>query len=100
MILPLLVLGRASVNRMSSGRAREPISFDTHLRNSSLRASWLVAAFERDEGGDGLAFEIVGAADYGGSATLGWATRADSTSMVPRRWPLTLMTSSTRPMSQ
>ena len=34
------------------------------------------------------------------SATLGWATSADSISAEPRRWPLTLMTSSTRPMSQ
>src|SRR5436853_3040696 len=36
MILPLLVLGSASVKRMSSGRARAPISFVTHLRSSSL----------------------------------------------------------------
>ena len=30
MILPLRVLGRNSVKRMSSGRAREPISFESH----------------------------------------------------------------------
>ena len=39
MILPLLVLGRASVNLMSSGRARLPISLATHFFNSSLRAA-------------------------------------------------------------
>ena len=31
------------------------------------------------------------------SATASWSTRADSISMVERRWPLTFMTSSTRP---
>ena len=34
------------------------------------------------------------------SATAGWSTSADSTSIVPIRWPATFITSSTRPMSQ
>ena len=34
------------------------------------------------------------------SVTLGWLTSALSTSIVERRWPLTLMTSSTRPRIQ
>ena len=34
------------------------------------------------------------------SATDGWSTRADSTSVVEMRWPDTFMTSSTRPSSQ
>ena len=34
------------------------------------------------------------------SATLGWSTRADSTSVVEMRWPDTFITSSTRPSSQ
>ena len=34
------------------------------------------------------------------SATLEWATRADSISAVPRRCPLTLITSSSRPIIQ
>ncbi len=46
------------------------------------------AGFEGDEDGDGLAFELVGFADSAASATEVWATSADSTSMVPRRWPL------------
>ena len=72
MILPLRVLGRASVKRISSGRAREPISLETHLRSSSFSSSTgLVAALERDEGGDGLALEVVGAADDGGFGDLG-----------------------------
>ena len=39
MILPLRVLGRASVNRMSSGRASAPISLTTCARNSSRSLS-------------------------------------------------------------
>ncbi len=34
------------------------------------------------------------------SATAGWSTRADSTSVVDTRWPDTFITSSTRPSSQ
>ena len=34
------------------------------------------------------------------SATAGWSTSADSTSVVETRWPETFMTSSTRPSSQ
>ena len=57
---------------MSSGRAREPISFDDPLAQLVFQCvGGLVAAFERDEGGDGLAFEIVGAADDGGFGDLG-----------------------------
>ena len=34
------------------------------------------------------------------SATAGWSTSADSTSVVEMRWPDTFITSSTRPSSQ
>ena len=34
------------------------------------------------------------------SATFGWETIADSTSAVESRWPDTLITSSTRPITQ
>ena len=34
------------------------------------------------------------------SATAGWSTSADSTSMVETRWPEMFMTSSIRPRSQ
>ena len=33
------------------------------------------------------------------SATVGWSTSADSTSVVEMRWPETFITSSTRPSS-
>ncbi len=33
------------------------------------------------------------------SATVSWATSDDSTSVVEMRWPLTFITSSTRPSS-
>jgi hypothetical protein len=56
-----------------------------------------LAAFERDEDGDGLALELVGRPTAAASATLGWLTRALSTSIVLRRWPETLITSSMRP---
>jgi hypothetical protein len=39
MILPLRVLGSASVKRMSSGLASDPISFATHARSSSFSSS-------------------------------------------------------------
>jgi hypothetical protein len=39
MILPDRVLGSASVKRISSGRASEPISFETHFRSSSFNCS-------------------------------------------------------------
>ena len=38
MILPLRVLGKASVKRISSGRAKGPISWPTHWRSSCWRA--------------------------------------------------------------
>src|ERR1035437_9666674 len=101
MILPERVLGRASVKRIPSGRAREPISFETHLRSSSLSASlgwYSLSSVTKAE--MACPFNSSGRPTTAASATLGWATRADSTSMVPRRWPLTLITSSTRPMSQ
>ncbi len=37
---------------------------------------------------------------HAASATFSWETIADSTSAVDRRWPETLITSSTRPMTQ
>ncbi|VXC59915.1 hypothetical protein ARTHRO9V_60001 [Arthrobacter sp. 9V] len=44
--------------------------------------------------------EVHDAPTTAASATDGWLTRADSISVVERRWPETFMTSSTRPRSQ
>ena len=50
MILPLRVFGSVSVKRMSSGLASAPISFATHLRNSSFSSvGGLSSLLERDE---------------------------------------------------
>src|SRR5262249_28053935 len=100
-ILPDLVLGSVSENRMSSGRASAPISFATHWRNSSLSAGLGVdpdptvtnAAIACPSPSSGLATTAA-------SATFGWPTSADSTSIVLSRWPETLITSSTRPNTQ
>ena len=74
MILPLRVLGRESVKRMSSGRARAPISLTTWARSSWRSASLGgLARLERDEGGDRLALQVVGLADDGGLGHLGVA---------------------------
>ena len=67
MIFPLRVLGRASVKRMSSGLARAPISFATHLRKFFFQfVGGLSALLQGDERGDRLTFDFVGTADHGG----------------------------------
>ena len=101
MILPLRVLGRESLKRTSSGFASDPISFATHCRNSSFNSGLgAVARLQRDERRDGLALQIVEPCHHRGFGHLGCATSADSTSMVLRRCPDTLITSSMRPMIQ
>ena len=66
MILPLRVLGRAPVKRMSSGWARAPISLRTCFLQLFSQRVVRLAALERDEHGDGFALELVGPADGGG----------------------------------
>ena len=61
----------------------------------------LEVALERHVGDDRLPGVLVGLADDGRLGHLAGATTiADSTSAVDRRWPETLMTSSTRPTIQ
>ena len=65
MILPLRVFGRASVNRMSSGRASAPMSL-RHVRLQFLLqlVARRDALLERDEADDPLALEVVRPADH------------------------------------
>ena len=53
-----------------------------------------------DVGIDALALDVVRIADHGGFGDLRMGDERAFTSAVPRRWPETLMTSSTRPVIQ
>jgi hypothetical protein len=101
MILPERVFGRSSAQITRLGRASLPIRLATCSRMSPIIASspsrspcsvtkavicWPVSS---------SCWPIT--AD---SATFSCDTIADSTSAVESRWPETLMTSSTRPMTQ
>ena len=60
MILPLRVLGSASVKRICSGLAKLPISCATHWRSSSPSSCVVpVALLQRDEAAHGLAGDLV-----------------------------------------
>ena len=101
MILPERVLGRSSVKTIEWGLAIFPIILATWSRSSSATDSsptWAplivtkatMASPTRASGRDTTA----------ASATVGWSTSADSTSVVETRWPDTFITSSTRPSNQ
>src|SRR5574337_1283789 len=98
MIFPLRVLGSVSVKRMSSGLAKAPISLATHFFSSSLSSLVGGTACSRVTKAQ-MACPLIssGRPTTAASATLSWATSADSTSIVLRRCPETLSTSSTRP---
>ena len=67
MILPLRVLGSASVKRISSGRAKLPISCATHWRSSLPSCVVIpVALLQRHEAAHGLAGDLVRLADHRG----------------------------------
>ena len=101
MILPERVFGRPGENWIWSGEA---IGADllAHMRDQLLAQllARLLAGHQRHVAVDALALDVVRIADHGGLGHLGWETSADSTSAVPRRWPETLITSSTRPVIQ
>jgi glutamate/tyrosine decarboxylase-like PLP-dependent enzyme len=101
MILPERVFGSSGVKTMLAGFAIAPIFVATWPRSSSsisiepsspplsvtyATIAWPVVASVRPQ--------------TAASATLGWSTSADSTSIVEMRWPETFITSSTRPSSQ
>ena len=101
MILPLRVFGKASVNRISSGRASAPISLTTWTLSScrsSSEGAWPVSSVTNAE----IPCPLIssGLPTTAASATFGWLTRALSISIVESRCPATLSTSSTRPRIQ
>ena len=65
MILPLRVLGKASVNRIMSGRAMAPISLTTCSRRTpSISSERFHASGQGDETGDSLPLELMGNAHH------------------------------------
>jgi hypothetical protein len=59
-----------------------------------------LALLERHERHERLTLQIVGPTHHGGLGDERCATSALSISAVPRRWPATFTTSSTRPITQ
>src|SRR5207249_3919451 len=101
MIFPLRVFGSFSVMYRSSGTAIGPISSRTCFRRSLFSASERFAPpFRTTYATRDCPFTGWGFPTTAASATFAWLTRADSTSIVPIRWPATLITSSIRPISQ
>ena len=101
MIFPERVFGRSSAKWIAFGRASLPILSATCSRSSAASSSPpAFAALGRDEGDDRLAGVLVGSADHRRLGDLSCETSADSTSIVERRWPETLITSSIRPTIQ
>ena len=89
------------MKRMSSGVAQGADLLADVLAQVFLQLFVGLAAFQRDEAADAFALDFVGAGRRRRlRRPLGWLTRALSISMVLRRWPATLSTSSTRPMTQ
>ena len=83
------------------GRAIGPIFVATCSRSSSPSSSVIaVSPFTVTKAM--IAWPVVSslAPTTAASATFGWSTSADSTSVVEMRWPETFITSSTRPSSQ
>ena len=103
MILPLRVLGRLSPKRMSFGLAIGPISLPTQSRSclAIALASSPVGRERFNTTKAQIASPVVssGRPTTAASATSSvQETSADSISIVPMRWPLTLSTSSMRPV--
>ena len=88
MILPLRVLGRSSVKMIVFGRAMAPIFVATCSRSSSpCSAVGSTPPFSVTKAM--IAWPVVSslAPTTAASATVGWSTSADSTSVVEMRWP-------------
>ena len=100
MILPERVFGRSSAQTIRLGRANLPIRSATVPRMPLELVGAVDVALQRHERADRLACLLVELADHGGLGDRSWATIADSTSAVERRWPETLTTSSMRPITQ
>ncbi len=105
MILPERVFGSSGTSMICRGLAIGPSVFATWLRSSAMScspASPAVSALPRGMTNATIACPVVGsvAPTTAASATDGWLTSADSTSVVEMLWPDTSITSSTRPSSQ
>ena len=103
MILPERVLGRLSPKRMSLGLAIGPISLPTQSRSclAMALASSPTGRERFSTTNAQIASPVVssGRPTTAASATSSvQLTSADSISIVPMRWPLTLSTSSMRPV--
>ena len=101
MILPERVFGSSSVKRIVFGLAIGPISLATWSRSSSTSSS-RGSMPPRSVTNAAIACPVVASVrpTTAASATAGWSTSADSTSVVEMLWPATSMMSSTRPSSQ
>ena len=102
MILPLRVLGSESVKRMIVGTRERADLLDHVLRavRRAIVASPWRAPSSVTNATTAWPFISSGLPTTAASATVGCDTSALSTSIVPSRWPETLITSSTRPMIQ
>ena len=106
MILPERVFGRSATKKRRSGRAIAPIFFATWLRTADWRSvsacacAVLPFSLRITNAAIAVPFSSSATPTTAASATAGWSTSADSTSIVPIRWPATFITSSTRPRSQ
>src|SRR5216683_3122877 len=88
MILPLRVFGSSSVKMMVLGRAMAPILAATCWRRAwPWTSSEVSPAFTVTKAM--MAWPVMSslAPTTAASATVGWSTRADSTSVVETRWP-------------
>ena len=101
MILPLRVFGRSGVKITVFGRAIAPMCCAT-CRRSASPCSTLGSSPPRSVTKAMIAWPVTSsfAPTTAASATVGCDTSDDSTSVVEMRWPLTFITSSTRPSSQ
>src|SRR4051794_18551750 len=100
MILPERVLGRSSAQMIRLGRANLPMRLATCSRISSTSSSdsWLLPSSVTNAATDWPVSSSC-CPMTAASATLPWETMADSISAVDMRWPDTLSTSSTRPIT-
>ena len=101
MILPDRVFGSSATIRIWRGLAIGPISWATCARRSATTSSPPSTPARRMTNAT-IPWPVVSsvAPTTAASATLGWDTSADSTSVVEIRCPETFITSSTRPSSQ
>ena len=98
MIFPERVLGMSGTIRTSFGRAILPIVVSIAWTTFSwITLLGVIPGFRETYTSGTRPFTSSTTGTTAASATSGTVRHADSSSLVPRRWPATLMTSSTRP---